>query len=182
MSQYKNKTHENAAYAIKHNLKRLKKYHKDTPQTKNFNSYIKYHKDYKELESMVNQLISKLSYSDLRKTHDHIDFVSYFCKPKDHTFPNLYHYAGKEINKLYSSLVKRIISYLPEYEFNIIDNEGLICSSGMYKFKTPRQLHFFCRIDIDMYDIKLLYDGKEYNPNIKGDCEKFKLIENKYEQ
>ncbi len=176
-------THNNASYAIKHNLKRFKKHHKNVSQTRNFNSYIRFHKDYMKTKEKANKLILNGSYKNIRELHSDVRTQFIYGSPNCNDFPNLYYYASKDINKLYEQLGKELLKHLPAYEFYIEDKEELICKSGYYKFKTPNCLFRFYNIDIDNHEICFYFDNKRYSAFGFKNCEEvFKLIENKYEQ
>lgn len=165
------KVHENAIYAIKNNLKRLKYFHKDVDQTGNFNDYIEYHKRYNFLKQSFESTPKEDIHNEkLRRIHYTLNLL--WSANDNYNFPNLYHYAVEDIKKLIWIEKDKILDDLPSYEFNVTDsNKTVNDNDGLKIFKTSQSMWsaFKSYHDIDS-TAKIIFEDVVYFPSNRDDC------------
>lgn len=170
MTSKKTRTHKNAIYAINNKLHRLKRYHKDVPQTANFNKYVNHHKEYAQLKNRLEDVLKEgLNYEFLREIH--LELTILWMKRDNYKFPNLYHYAIEDTRDKILSESKRVYNILPSYRFYVAEGDRTINDDGLKVFKTSYEMWraFNAYHDTDSSST-ITFNEKDYHPHDRSDC------------
>lgn len=177
----KTKSHENAIYAIKHNLKRLTKYYKEVSQVSNFNKYIALHKEYVQIRNEIDEFLKVDRTSKELRNFYYKKEKSTKANSASYSFPNLYHYAVIELKKDIEAEYEKVNKKIPLYSVELFGTNKTVSNDGAIRFKTAEGLHYSCHSrysgDTD-FGAYFIFRGERYYPSNKEDCYKyFKIIE-----